>query len=769
MRHLGRPLTRLESGPLVAGRGWFVSGMTLPDQLALRVIRSPYPHAHLTTIHLDEARAVPGVVAVWTAEDLGEIEPIGYRVDTGDDLSDYRQPILARRIARYVGEPIAVVVAETQAIAEDAAELVEFGAELLDVAVASTSPHGPDSVAGSLATVVQKGFGDVDRAFAGSDLVVELELKIARQAAMPLEPRGLVARWDGARDILEVYGAAKLPHIDRDMLAALIGRPASRVFLHEGHVGGSFGVRGELAPEDVLVCLAALRLGRPVGWMEDRREHIIAASPGRGQRHVARVAAQDNGRLIAIDTLFQLDQGAYLRPDALTTAELTAAMLPGPYQLAAYRARGEVLLTNKTPLGPCRGGGHYEASFVRERLIDAVADRLNLDPREVRARNLIPPEHMPFRRPVTLMDRPVVYDSGDYPALLRRVTEALALDALERRLAGRRAKGERVGLGLSIVVEPSAGGGGDGVRIAVDEAGTVEVVTGAADVGQGLETAIAQIVADILAVPYTDVRVVHGRTDWIGFGQGAQSSRITVMTGTAAQQAAEKVREKAIAAAAAMIGVSSDRLMLETGEIRAVEHPEAPGLPIGAVARALRPERAPALGPELVSDDSAGLSAEAWVTLDSPTFPYAIHAAIVSVDEETGAVKVERYLVAADVGNPVNPKLIEGQLAGGATQGIGGALLEELVFTDTGEPVTTTLTDYVLPTSDQIPDIECLIADDAPSPLTPLGLKGCGGLGTSGAGAAIAAAVDAALSLPGAVIELPITPARIRAILRGVG
>ncbi|MEW5423153.1 xanthine dehydrogenase family protein molybdopterin-binding subunit [Amorphus sp. 3PC139-8] len=767
MRHLGRALTRLESGPLLTGRSRFVSAISLPDQLAMRVIRSPYAHARLTHIGLEAARALPGVKAVWTADDIGDIGPIGYRVDAGDELAAHRQPVLARSVTRYVGEPIAVVIAETAAITEDAAELVEIGAELLDVALESSKSRAP-TAAPTVAATVEKGFGDVERAFLAADLVVELDLSVARQAAMPMEPRGLAARWDGARDILEVYGTAKLPHLERDMLARLLGRPASRIFLYAGHVGGSFGARGEIFPEDVLVCLAALRFGRPVGWVEDRREHMIATTHARGQRHVARVAAKDDGRILAFDVGFQIDQGAYLRPDGLTIAETTAAMLPGPYKLAAYRAHGEVLLTNKTPAGPCRGAGRFEANFVCERLVDAVADRLNIDPIDVRAANLIAPESMPAPRHMTLNDQPLIYDSGNYGALLDKVSDAWSLTALERRLEGRRAKGERVGLGLSIVVEPTGGGGGDGARISVDEAGTVEVVTGAADLGQGPETAIAQIVADILAVPYTDVRVVHGRTDGIGFGQGAYGARVTVMTGTAAQQAAEKVREKALSAAAAMIGVSVDRLMLDEGEVRATEHPEAPGLPLGAVARALRPERAGALGEAFVPTDTAGLSAEAWVTLDGPTFSYAIHAAVVAVDEETGVATVERYLVAADVGNAVNPKLIESQLAGGAAHGIGGALYEEFQFGDTGDPVTLTLSDYIVPGADQIPDVEVIVTDDAPSPLTPLGIKGCGTLGTTGAGAAIAAAIDAALDFPGAVTTLPATPPRLRALLRGV-
>lgn len=768
MRHLGRSLPRLEAGPLVAGRGWYVGSIEMADQLSMRVVRSPFPHARITSIDVSEALAVPGVVAAWSWADLGDVAPIGFRRDVGDALAPFRQPVLASDMVRYVGEPVAVVFAETAAIAEDAADLVDFRAELLDASIDPADSVFGGSVDRATAAVVEEGFGDVDSAFASADLVVELELEIGRHSAMPLEPRGLVAHWDGARDMLEVCGAARFPHIDRDMLAAQIGRPASRIALIEGHVGGGFGVRGEIGPEDVLVCLAALRFGRPVAWIEDRTEHMIAAAHARGQRHIARIAAQDDGRLVAMDVTFMLDQGAYLRPDGLQTAQLTAAMLPGPYRLDAFRAVGDVRLTHKTPAGTYRAGGRYESTFVRERLVDAVADKLGLDPVEVRQRNFLTPDEMPADREVSIAGSPVIYDSGDYTRLLQRTADTIGLARLRKRIATRRAKGERVGLGMSFFVDRAGGGSGDGARITVDDTGTVEVITGAADVGQGVETAVAQIVADILAIPYTDVRVVHGRTDAIGFGQGAHGSRATVMTGTAAQQAAEKVREKALSAAAAMIGVSVDRLMLEDGEVRSIEHAGAPGLPLGAVARALRPDLAPVLDVPH-SADTAGLSAEAWVSLDSPTFPYGMHVAVVSVDEATGAVTVERYLVAADVGNPVNPRLIEGQLGGGAAQGIGGALSEEFLFSATGEPLSANLTDYVLPTADRIPDIEFLITDDAPSPLTPLGIKGAGELGTNGAGAAIAAAIDHAIGIPGAVTRLPVTPSRLRAILRGIG
>ena len=768
MRHLGRSLPRLEAGPLVAGRGWYVGSIEMADQLSMRVVRSPFPHARITSIDVSEALAVPGVVAAWSWADLGDVAPIGFRRDVGDTLAPFRQPVLASDMVRYVGEPVAVVFAETAAIAEDAADLVDFRAELLDASIDPADSVFGGSVDRATAAVVEEGFGDVDSAFASADLVVELELEIGRHSAMPLEPRGLVAHWDGARDMLEVCGAARFPHIDRDMLAAQIGRPASRIALIEGHVGGGFGVRGEIGPEDVLVCLAALRFGRPVAWIEDRTEHMIAAAHARGQRHIARIAAQDDGRLVAMDVTFMLDQGAYLRPDGLQTAQLTAAMLPGPYRLDAFRAVGDVRLTHKTPAGTYRAGGRYESTFVRERLVDAVADKLGLDPVEVRQRNFLTPDEMPADREVSIAGSPVIYDSGDYTRLLQRTADTIGLARLRKRIATRRAKGERVGLGMSFFVDRAGGGSGDGARITVDDTGTVEVITGAADVGQGVETAVAQIVADILAIPYTDVRVVHGRTDAIGFGQGAHGSRATVMTGTAAQQAAEKVREKALSAAAAMIGVSVDRLMLEDGEVRSIEHAGAPGLPLGAVARALRPDLAPVLDVPH-SADTAGLSAEAWVSLDSPTFPYGMHVAVVSVDEATGAVTVERYMVAADVGNPVNPRLIEGQLGGGAAQGIGGALSEEFLFSATGEPLAANLTDYVLPTADRIPDIEFLITDDAPSPLTPLGIKGAGELGTNGAGAAIAAAIDHAIGIPGAVTRLPVTPSRLRAILRGIG
>jgi len=767
MRHLGRPLPRLEASPLVSGRGLFTGSMQAGDQLAMRLVRSPFAHARVTSVDVSGALALPGVVAAWSWSDLGDLPPISYRTGDTGRLDGFRQPVLASDLVRYVGEPIAVVFAEDPATAEDAADQVDFRAELLDAFIDPvTSALGGSSDHATVA-LVEQGFGDVEHAIAGADIVVELELEVGRQAAMPLETRGLIARWDGARNLLEITGAAKIPHIDRDLLADQIGRPASRIVLAEGHVGGGFGARGEIGPEDVLACLGALRLGRPVAWLEDRREHMTAAPQARGQRHIARIAAQDDGRLVAMDVTFMIDQGAYLRPDGLRIAELTAAMLQGPYRLDAFRALGDVRLTNKTPAGPYRGAGRVEGTFVRERLVDAVADRLGLDPVAVRRRNLVAAEEMPAARGVTLGGVPVVYDSGDYALLLKRAEQTFALERLRKRTRTRRSKGEAVGFGLAFFVDRSGGGSGDGVRISVDDTGTVEVVTGAADLGQGLETAVAQIVADILAVPYTDVRVVHGRTDAIGFGQGAEASRSTVMTGTAAQQAAEKVREKALAAAAALIGVSADRLMLDAGEVRPIEHSDAPGLPIGAIAHALRPDRAAALAlPH--SPDSAGLSAEAWVSLDSPTHPYGLAAAVVAVDEATGAATVERFFVAADVGNAVNPKLVESQLAGGAVQGIGGALSEELLFTATGEPVAISFADYALPTADQVPDIECLVTDNAPSPLTPLGLKGAGELGINGAGAAIAAAIDEAIGTPGAVTHLPVTPARLRAILRGV-
>ena len=599
-------------------------------------------------------------------------------------------------------------------------------------------------------------------AFAAAHAIVTLELKTGRHSGVPLETRGAIARYDAAHDLLELYGAAKVPHWNRDSLARMLGRPTSSVHLHEGHTGGGFGIRGELYPEDVLACLAALRLKRPVKWIEDRREHLIAANHSRQQHYHVRAAVDETGRLLAIDGEFFHDQGAYVRTHAATVPDLAATMLLGPYRVPAYRMAGRIRLTNKTPCGTYRAPGRYESTFVRERLMDAIAARLRIDPIEVRRRNLIAAAEMPFARPLDTLGTEMTYDSGDYAKLLDKTLAAIGWPKLRDDLQRRRAAGEAVGAGIAMFVEKSGLGPYDGVHASIDTSGMVEIVTGATSVGQGMETVLAQICADALGVDYRQVRVVHGQTDRIDFGMGTFASRVTVMTGEATRIAATKLRGKAIAAAADLLQSPPDALDVVDGKVVRKGGALGPSVTLGDVARALNP------GSKLLGEAAPGLAADGWFESRHMNYPYGIHVAVVRLDRDTGGVAIERYFVAYDIGKAVNPMLIDGQITGGVAQGIGGALFEEFLYDDRGEPLCVNFADYMMPTAREIPPVDVLITEDAPSPLNTLGIKGAGEGGANAVGAAIAAAIDDALGRPGAVRELPVTPQRLRQIVKDV-
>src|SRR5216684_4357887 len=763
MSFVGRSVTRLEDRPLVTGRGAFAADIAFPRMLHMRVVRSAHAHGRIMSIDASAALAMAGVVAVWTSADVSEIPPIDFRLTRIEGLAPYRQPILARQRVRYVGEPVASVFAIDPYVAEDAADLVAVAVEELPVILDAAAPPGEfEDGRSTEPAVVEKSYGDLAAAFRDAAVVVELDLAVGRHSGVPLETRGAIARYDAARDMLELYGAAKVPHWNRASIARMLRRSPASVHLFEGHVGGGFGIRGELYPEDVLVCLAALRLARPVKWIEDRREHLIAANHSRQQRHRVRAAVDAEGRVLAIDDEFFHDQGGYVRTHAATVPDLAAAMLPGPYRVPAYRAVGHVRLTNKTPCGTYRAPGRFESTFVRERLIDAVAARIGIDRVEVRRRNLIGKEAMPYRRPLATLGTEIVLDSGDYAGLLDKALQAIGWSGLADGLRRRRAAGECVGAGLAFFVEKSGLGPFDGVKLSVDTSGFVEVVTGAASLGQGVETVVAQICADALGVDYRRVRVVHGRTDRIAFGMGAFASRVTVMTGEATRRAAVAVRTLAIEVAAELLQTPPDALDIVDGKVMRKDK-IGPSMTLGEIARALAP------GSPLRGTRAPGLTADGWFHADHMNYPYGVHIAVARVDRDTGEVALERYLMAYDIGRAVNPMLIEGQLAGGLAQGIGGALYEEFLYDERGEPLSVNFADYLMPTAREVPGLDVLITEDAPSPLNPLGLKGAGEGGVNPVGAAIAAAIDDAIGIPGAITRLPVTPQRLRAILKRAG
>jgi aerobic carbon-monoxide dehydrogenase large subunit len=757
---VGASVERLEDGPLVTGKGLFAADINFARQLHMRIVRSERAHAALKAIHTAEAAAVPGVVAVWTSKDIDDLPPIEFREGPQPKLAPFRQHVLARERVRYVGEPIAAVFAEDPYVAEDAAELVTVDLEDLPVLLdAASSPTEFAPGLSTEATVCKQEYGDIPRAFENSVHTVELDLAIGRHSGVPLETRGALGRYDAARDVLELHGAAKVPHKNRESLAKMFGRSLASVQVYESHVGGGFGIRGELYPEDILVLVAAMRLGRPVKWIEDRREHMIAANQSRQQRHDIRAAFDADGRLLGLSDTFYHDQGAYLRTHGTRVADLTCAILPGPYVVPAYRANGHCRLTNKTPTATYRAPGRYEANFARERMMDAAASKLGLSRVEIRRRNLIAAHEMPYHRPVSTLGDEVVYDSGDYELLLNKALAQAGWEDLERETAARRKRGDCAGLGLAMFVEKSGLGPTDGVRISVDTTGFVEVITGGASVGQGFETVIAQVCADVLGVDYRRVRVVHGRTDRLDTGVGAHASRATVLTANAAAVAAEKVRSKALRLAAQLLETDIARLTIVDGTVVPKDGAPQQGIGLGEIAHRLRPS-AGAWGGE-----DPTLSAEGWFTTPHMTYPYGVQIAVVHVDAQTGAVRVEKALIAYDIGRAINPMLVRGQLVGGFVQGLGGALFEEFRYDAAGQPLSVTFADYLMPSLTDVPEIEVLLTEDAPSTLNPLGIKGAGEGGIAAVGALIASAVDDALGSPGMITELPITPQKLKALI----
>jgi aerobic carbon-monoxide dehydrogenase large subunit len=748
-KFIGRSVPRLEDRPLLLGLGRYAADISFPRQLHMRIVRSDVAHGTISSIDAEAARARPGVHAVWTHADVADIPHIPFRLTGLKPLEPYQQPVLAKDVVRYVGEPVAAVFADNPYLAEDAADLVALSIRAHPATMSASEP--PGQYEQGLTTepgVVQKSYGDVDAAFRNAFAIVSLSLSIGRHSGVPIETRGAVARYDEVRDVLELHGAAKVPHWNRDAIARLLKRAPESVQLYEGHVGGGFGIRGELYPEDLLVCAAALKFRRPIKWIEDRREHLTAANHSRDQTHHIRAAIDVQGHILGIDDKFFHDNGAYMRTHAATVPDLAAAMLPGPYRVPAYRAVGHIRLTNKTPSGTYRAPGRYESTFVRERLLDAIAAEVGIDRVEVRRRNLVGKSAMPYALDLDTLGTKIVYDSGDYALLLDKALKAARWEELQEQHRERRKNGEKVGAGVAMFVEKSGLGPFDTVRIEVMPDGTLEVVTGVASIGQGVETVIAQICADTVGVDYTNIRVIHGQTDRIARGMGAFASRVTVMCGEASRLAAAGLRVRALGTAAELMQTQAQALDIVNGEIVRANAP-GPSMRLADLARHL----------------PGGLSAEATFESTHMVYPYGVHIAALRVDPETGNVEIERYVIVYDVGKAVNPKLVEGQIAGGLAQGIGGALLEEFRYDASGEPLSVTFADYLMPTAREVPEILIVVSEDAPSPLNPLGLKGAGEGGANPVGAVIASAIDDALQRPGTVTQLPVTPQRLKALI----
>jgi len=747
---IGARLPRKEDPRLLRGRGRFGDDISVPGQLWARIVRSPSAHGDIENLDVTQAAKAPGITAVVTAADLpaGLAIPVRLTVP-GPDLSGYLQPVLAATAVRYVGEPLAVVVGQDPYACEDAAELIELDiserAVVLDARTPSAIP----------AAELIRGYGDVEDAFSRARHVVRIELAIGRHSGVPLEPRCLLAV--PHRETLDIFGMTKVPVWNRDLLAGLLGLDETLIHVHGVDAGGGFGVRGEFYPEDFLVPWLALRLGCPVKWAEDRAEHLVAVNHSRQQHHRIAAAFDEAGRILGLADEVTHDNGAYCRTHGVAVPELTVAMLPGPYRVPAYRGRIRVVLTNKTPCGTYRAPGRFEGTAAREHLLDVAADQLGLDRIELRRRNLLAATEIPHRRPIATLGTDMILDTGDYPALLAAlVAEADRLGY--RALAGHPGPHVRHGFGLAMFVEKSGLGPQETADVTVSKSGAVHVYSGGTSIGQGIETVMAQIAADALGVDPDVVRVTTGDTAAQPFGAGSWASRSTVVGGSAVHQAATAVRERAVQLAARMLEVDEADLDVRDGAVVVRGDPGAE-LTLAEIAAAAEPASR-----HLRSGESAGLSARRRFEVTHMTYPYGGHAAVVAVDPGTGQVRVLRYLVAYEVGRAVNPTLVEGQLRGGVAQGIGGALFEEFSYDDAGQPQAITFIEYRMPTAAEVPPVDLLVCQDAPSPGNPLGVMGAGEGGVSAAGGAVANAVRDALGLSGGVGQLPLTPERVRAL-----
>jgi aerobic carbon-monoxide dehydrogenase large subunit len=765
---IGESIPRKEDPRLLRGLGRFGADFTRPGQLWARVVRSPVAHGRLGSIGTADAARQDGVITVMTAASLppGLAIPVRLQV-AGADLSGYLQPVLAAGTVRYVGEPVAVVVAADPYAAEDAAELVDLDIHeapaVLDAEAAAT-PDAPRLFpAGNVAADFTLGYGDVAGAFAQADRIVEIEVEIGRHGAVPLEPRALLADPDPATGRLSVFGMTKVPVFNRDLLASLLGMDETLIHVHAVDAGGGFGARGEFYPEDFLVPWLARTLRRPVMWVEDRAEHLVAVNHSRQQVHRIAAAFDTGGRILGLRDDVVHDNGAYCRTHGIIVPELTVAMLPGPYRVPAYRGRVRVVLTSKTPCGTYRAPGRFEGNAAREQLLDVAAHQLKISRNEIRSRNLLRADELPCRRSMSTLGTDVVLDAGDYPALLAAaLAEADRLGYASEVERGRRA-GRLRGLGVAAFLEKSGLGPQETADVMVSGTGAVHVFSGGTSLGQGIETVLAQIAADALGVDPDQVSVVNGDTDKQPFGGGSWASRSTVVAGSAVHAAAGAVRDRAAEVAARMLEAASSDLISAHGRVSVRGDPGA-SVTLAEVARATAPA-----SPYLRPGEPAGLSARRRFEVAHMTYPYGVHLAVVDVDPGTGGVRVLRYLVAYEVGRAVNPALVAGQLRGGAAQGIGGALLEEFCYDENGQPQSATFMDYRIPTAAEVPPIDVLITQDSPAPGNPLGVRGAGEGGVSAAGAVLASAVRDALGLPGSVGRLPLTPARVQELATNGG
>ncbi|MFL5268396.1 MAG: xanthine dehydrogenase family protein molybdopterin-binding subunit [Stellaceae bacterium] len=778
--YVGRSLLRREDGRLLTGQGQFIADLVLPRMVHAVLVRSPVAHARICSVDLSRARSAPGTLLALNGADLlrllppvpeGQISlPSKWTSVIQHKFLNPQQPLLAHDKVRHVGEAVAIIVAESRDQAEDAAERVRPDFEELpavvdpEAALRADSPIVHDRFQTNLIGAFSVARGDVDAALARAAHRLRRRFYHHRYAAVPIECRGVVSAYDPRTDSATIWSSTQVVHWVRREAAALLGLPEARVRCVALDVGGGFGGKGHVYPEDLLIIFLARKLGRPVRWIETRAEHLMSATHSRDQLHDVEVGFDDDGRVLAVRDDYVVDCGAW-NPIGSGVAYNTAVHLTGPYKIENLAASGRIVVTNKVPNAPYRGAGRPEAAFAMERTIDLVAQTLGLEPAEVRRRNMIRADEMPYRVGIPYRDgEPIVYDSGDYPGALQKALDAVGgVPAFRQRQAEARGKGRYLGLGIGCYIEGTGVGPFESAFVRIDPSGKIYVSSGACPQGQGMETIFAQVAADLWRVAPEDVVVSLADTSAIAIGFGTMASRSTVTASAAMHYASERLRDKVFSIAANLLECAPADLELRAGGVGVVGVPGAT-VTFARIARAAMPswtnERPPGV--------EAGLEETYYWQPPTVTWSYAVHVAIVEVDRETGRVTIEDYAVAHDCGNVVNPMLVEGQITGGTVQGLGGVLYEAIVYDADGQLITGSLMDYALPTAVEIPAIR-IVHQHSPSPLNPLGVKGVGEGGAVAPPVAIANAVCDALAPFGVEVNAtPVNPGQlVRAIKRG--
>jgi carbon-monoxide dehydrogenase large subunit len=772
-KYFGARVTRLEDPVLLTGRGRFVSDITLPGMLHACFVRSPHAHARIHRIDASAARAMPAVHAVLTAQDLpGRMATaqIPMLVPNPAITTPRTQRALASKEVCFVGEAIAVVLADSRYAAEDAAAAMQIEFEPLPAvsdcrdAVARGAPRVHSDLASNVVATVLLAYGSVEEAFARAAYVFADEMFLHRGAAMSLEGRAVLASHDAAADMLSVWSATQTPHLCRATLADLLDRDLESIRVVAPLVGGGFGTKAPFYPEEAVIPAAAMKLGRPVTWQEDRREHFVSATQERDQHWNVEIAVDPSGRLLGLRGRLLHDTGAFL-PWGIIAPYIAATTVPGPYVLPAYRIELTVAFTNRVPTTVVRGAGRPQGVFAMERLLDHVARELMLDRAELRRRNMIRPDQMPYSVGLIFRDgKPLVYASGDFAESQRRAMVIADYAGFRARQEAARMQGRYVGIGIANYVEGTGLGPFEGVTVRILPSGKVAVATGATTQGQGTRTTLAQIVADQVGCRLEDIVLTAGDTAAISQGVGAFASRQAVNAGSSALLAGESVRKQVIALAARVLAVAEDEIELEDG--RAVARGgNKPSIGLGELARIAQGIPGVSFEP----GQTPGLEHTAYFTPLQASHCNGTHVAEVEVDPITGGVTILKYTVAHDSGNVINPLIVDGQVQGGVAHGIGNALFERMHYDNAAQPLTTTFQDYLLPAASDVP--ACQIEHvETPNPLNPLGVKGTGEGGTIPAPAAIISAIEHALS-PFDVYftDMPLTPDRIVTALRNAG